>query len=421
MSTIDPRLIFSFIWIVGVTAVMFWILTRAGLSLPPLRYAILVALIVRFVPALVLPRGAAYEMSVFEQAAETVRGGRNLFTTPIPYPYLPFQLYWFAVSDWLADSVGLFFIFWLKSINMVADTAVIFIIYHALSRLQNQKIALWGSWLYVFNPVTVLVSAYQGQFDATPLFFLLLSWYLFRFHAKNRRGLMLSAVFLGFGILSKTWPVLFLPIVFLRLSDWRSRIQFSIICGMIPLAGLIVFEFLFPGSWLLIIRRAMSAGAIPGWWGFSAPLNVFVELTGKGTALYLWVVNRAKLLSLLLGMVTILWTHKRPSQYSLLLTILVLFATVPNLGLQGLSWIVPLALINAKYNELGYYVLGSVAHMLVSYWGVHLTQGLFLVLPYLWAAVIIQLSSITAWIVILLWCYQEIWQRKLIRPFARFA
>jgi hypothetical protein len=57
--------------------------------------------------------------------------------------------------------------------------------------------------------------------------------------------------------------------------------------------------------------------------------------------------------------------RKRHSFYSLMLTILVMFATVPNLGLQRLSWIVPMVFLLGINNSLGWYIIGSTVHMLV--------------------------------------------------------
>jgi hypothetical protein len=90
-----------------------------------------------------------------------------------------------------------------------------------------------------------------------------------------------------------------------------------------------------------------------------------------------------------------------------------MFATVPNLGLQGLSWIVPMALILGMYNALSWYIGGATIHMLFAYWGIHLTRWLDLLFEMETANRIIQLSSLTAWLVIIVWCWQEIRRNRL--------
>ena len=71
--------------------------------------------------------------------------------------------------------MGGFFIFWLKFINIIADTIAVYLVYKSVSRLADVQTGLFASSLYAFNPVTVLVVGYQGQFDAMPTLFLLLA------------------------------------------------------------------------------------------------------------------------------------------------------------------------------------------------------------------------------------------------------
>ena len=59
----------------------------------------------------------------------------------------------------------------------------------------------------------------------------------------------------------------------------RSRNGASVVTSAawvlaLNLVTILVFELLFPGSLAAILRRAISVGPIPGWWGYSAILNV---------------------------------------------------------------------------------------------------------------------------------------------------
>ena len=107
MPTIDPRLIIVFFWIAGCALVTFVLLVRRPVVLPPVSYALVAALIVRLVPALVLPRGAMYEMEVFRQVGQTTFEGQSVYLTRTAYPYLPLQLYWAAAAYWLTGATGL--------------------------------------------------------------------------------------------------------------------------------------------------------------------------------------------------------------------------------------------------------------------------------------------------------------------------
>jgi|GEM_PF-2138117 len=406
MPLINYQLAFAFLWIVVCAAAFFWLLRRGTGPLPALGYAVAAAFFLRLLPALFLPRGAEYEMWVFRQTGALLRAGGDVYTSELAHPYLPLQLYWFAAAGWLAETIGLSFTFWLKFPSLLADSALVILVYQAVSVLGRGAGARQAAWLYALNPVTILVAAYQGQFDAIPLFFLLLAWYFFNSRQRPYH-LLLSALALGVAVLSKTWPVIFLPIAFLRLQNWRARLAYPLLVGLIPLGAVLLYAWLFPGSLFTLLRRSLGAGAIPGWWGYSAPLNVFVTLTGLGGNLYQQLVTLGKPAGLLAGLATILLTWRRRSLYALLLTVLVLFATVPNLGLQSLSWVVPLALIWGVPNRLGWYVAGVFLHMIVSYWGLHLNQTLYALLPRPDADSIIQLSSLFAWLPILIWLVEE--------------
>ena len=422
MPAVDPRLVIVFVWIAACSVAAFRLLSARLPRLPNLNYALVVTFLARIVPALILLRGAQYEMDVFLRAAQATLNGRSVYLSNIAHPYFPLQLYWFTASYWLEEHAGLAFVFWLKVPSIFAETAITSLIYFALRRRRTRGEAIFGSWFYALNPITILVAAYQGQFDAIPLFLVVAAWYVFEFDIGRKWAFPLSALLLGVGILSKTWPVILLPIILLRLLGWKQRLRYVLISLAVPAAGILLFESLFPGSLASILRRSISAGAISGWWGYSAVMNVLVELTGRGQVIYSLTTQIGKIVALVCGLLVMLVTRRRSALYSLLLTLLTVFALVPNLGLQGLSWIVVLGILLGMYNELGWYTAGALIYMIVSYWGIHLTNGLYLLLPDQAASVIIQLSSLPAWGVVVVWWSQMLLARSCLpRVFAPFC
>lgn len=280
LSPFTPQLVFTLIWILGCFFATCGLLSRPHKTALSLSKIILIALFLRIVPALVLPRGARYEMHVFELAAEAFLSGENIYYGTIAHPYAPFHLYWFALSDWLADQTVLPFVFWLKSLNAVADTAITYLVYKAIAQKKEASQAHWGALLYAINPVTIMVAVYQGQVEAITMFFLVLAWYLFTFHPQQLIG---SAMALGVAILSKLWPILFLFIVWIRLPNWYARVKYSLICALVPLTAVFIYELQFPTSAYRIILWVLSAGSIYGWWGYSALTHIFVNFTGTGS------------------------------------------------------------------------------------------------------------------------------------------
>jgi hypothetical protein len=395
-------------WIIGCTAVFFYLL-KCEKMLPDRGLVLIgVAFLVRLVPALILPNGAGYEMQVFREAADIFWRGESIYLVRVAHPYLPFIIYWHVLADWLAENVGLYFVFWVKSLNLIVDSLIALIIFVGLSRYRAREIARKTAWLYVFNPITILVAVYQGQFDALPLFFVVLAWFFYEHSRVTDQSFVRAGWFTGMAILSKTWPFILAPILFLRLTNWRQRIRVTVLVALPVLLGILLFELLFPGSWQAMLRRAMRAGAISGWWGYSAVLNVWLLVTDSGQALFNWVSQYGKYVGYGAGFVTIWLTRKRPLVDSLLITILVMHTAVPNLGLQSLCWIIPVGLLAGRFNSLGWFVVGALIHMLISYWGIHLASWMHRLFVPTTANAIIQLSSLSVWSVMVWWWVQEI-------------
>lgn len=143
-------------------------------------------------------------------------------------------------------------------------------------------------------------------------------------------------------------------------------------------------------------------------------MNIAVELSRQGQERFLELSRLAKNVAYLLGALTILVTWRRPAIESWLLTILVLYAAAPNIGVQGLSWLIPLALLNVRYHQLGWYVAGSLLWMVIAYWGLHLNTTFYQLWPELWSNIIIQATSLIPWLIIVLWLLQEGTGRQLL-------
>ncbi|MBK8902810.1 MAG: hypothetical protein IPM53_16600 [Anaerolineaceae bacterium] len=397
----------ALIWILSCTAVFFTLL-RSKKVLPGHTLGLFgAALLVRLVPALILPNGTSYEMQVFGEAADIFRRGESIYLVRVAHPYLPLEIYWLVLARWLAENVGLYFVFWVKSLNIIADSLTALIIFVGISRFRAPEHAQKTGWLYVFNPITILVAAYQGQFDALPLLFVVLAWYFYEQSLVTNQSFGGAAWFTGMAILSKTWPFILAPILFLRLSNWRHRVQVTVLVALPVLLGILLFELLFPGSWQAMLQRAMRAGAISGWWGYSAVINVWQLVTDSGQGLFNWVSQYGKYVGYGAGFATIWLTRKRPLLESLLVTILVMDTAVPNLGLQSLCWILPIGLLAGRFNALGWFVMGALIHMFISYWGIHLADWMYRLFVPTTGNAIVQLSSLTVWLVMVWWWVQE--------------
>lgn len=113
-----------------------------------------------------------------------------------------FLILWF-------DQNGEFFS--LKFWEILADLLNSVLIFFFLKKIFNrQKLAIIGSAIFLFNPVTIFISAIWGQRDLLSAFFVLLAFFIFR----GRFGRLVSPVLFSIGILIKPVVVMLLPFYF---------------------------------------------------------------------------------------------------------------------------------------------------------------------------------------------------------------
>lgn len=120
----------------------------------------------------------------------------------------------FFLFPWLSYLIGFFsertgipyqILFKLPAI--CADLAITFLIYKAFLNLGSAaKGALNAAALYALNPVAIMLSSINGQFDSLAALFCLAAWYFWRFGRGAR-----SAVCLGIAVLIKEFPAMLLP------------------------------------------------------------------------------------------------------------------------------------------------------------------------------------------------------------------
>jgi len=110
---------------------------------------------------------------------------------------------------------------------IISDIGIAYVTYLFIQRIIRNKKSVWpiiASLFILFNPAYFYNSAYWGQVDSMPLFFVLVSFYLLIFTNKSVH----SGVAFTFALLSKQTAVVFLPL-FLLLFLKKSKAKQIII------------------------------------------------------------------------------------------------------------------------------------------------------------------------------------------------
>jgi hypothetical protein len=369
------------------------------------------ALIVRLLPAALLPVGAGYDIESFELVAEALLDGQDIYSAASVmgrHPYLPFQMYLVGASMMASRATQIPFVVLVKLPPILADVAITALVYRVCRR-RGSLVGDASAWAlaYALNPISILVSAYHGQFDSIPVLFLLTAWYLWQFGQRYTR----SALALGMGIVSKTWPVVLLPIVFIRARSRRSKLGYVAIAFGIPMLFTAIYLMAFHGKVLPLLGRALTHTGVPGYWGITGLLalggnssELAESIAASYTASHRWILFCA-------GLGTLWATRRQSGLDALVTTILGVLAVSAGMGLQWLLWVVPFALLSGDTRGLKWYSLTGSVYLLLQLYGLHFSPWVYERFQGELARSLIIASAIPSWITVVGWTARRLTRR----------
>jgi hypothetical protein len=364
-------------------------------------WILLLAGFVRLVPAVWLPVGAGYDIESFRLVTDALLGDREVYTSVLGrHPYLPFQMYIMGGMAAFAHATGLPYVVAIKLPAILADVALTGLIFRALqSKESTRSSAVYLALLFALNPVSILVTSYHGQFEAVTLLFLVLSWYFWEFSRRIKP----SGIALGLAILNKTWPVVFLPVVLMRIKDRRSQVLYSLLAIGIPVMAVLAYLVFFSAEPLPMLRRALTHRGVAGYWGVGA---VLAPAANQLPSLQLLIDFLFSLRNwLLLAAVTFaLWqTRRRPALDAILTLLLCLFVVTVGFGIQWLIWLVPFGLLAGEDRWIKIYSLAAAFMLVVHLYGLHLYPWLSEWLSREAVDWMVRLSALPAWMTVVGW------------------
>jgi hypothetical protein len=344
--------------------------------------------------------------------------GKDVYTSSEAekrHPYLPFQMYWLASARTIADANQLSFAKTVKIEPILADVGIALVLFASLLRSASLKSAFLGGMLYALNPIPIFVCAYHGQFDPVPALFILCSFFWLSSYP------WLSGIWLGFGILSKSWPVLALPSLLAGIVSWRKRIPFLILAGIIPIAGVLLYGSIFKTSLANILTRAVGYNWGIGIWGYTIFFKLLSYFQPSTTGLFSWFVTFARFITLAgLGLVWWFRARKESPQDGFLTVLVSFFAITHAFSIQYLMWIVPFAVLSLDLKWLRRYTIAAFIYMFLTYNTLILEMHITKILPWPQADMfIIQPTGLLPWLVCVVWALDRIiqagWKAKVGR------
>lgn len=327
------------------------------------------ALVIRLIPALVLPVGAFYDITSYQVVGDVVLRGGDVYTDPVAgerHPYLPLIMYFLAGARAISLEGIASLVLAIKIPLVILDSLIVIMLFVAGTRLRDLRSGAIAAILYAVNPIPVLVTGYHGQFDSIPILFSLLSWFTLMFPPVSRQAnVLVAGLFLGLGILVKTWPGVLLPPLLLRIDTLKRKALFALLCAVPVLIGVGAYLLVHPGSLGTMLVKVLSYGGLRGSWGYLAPVGLAYDVGLITAETADAIAGNAGLLNLVLigaGLAILYrWSLEAGEDMlnAMLTTLLTFLAVTIGFSIQYLLWLVPFAILVGVNKYLKWYTVLS--------------------------------------------------------------
>lgn len=246
-----------------------------------------------------------------------------------PSPSLAFTIPAQLIYEYVRNEIV--YLYAIKIPLVIADLITIFFLHKILMILSRDvKKAGKLTLLYAFNPIVILVSAVWGITDPVPVMFTVVSLYFF-LNATSTTRFATSALFLGWGIAFKLYPIFILPAFLAKLKRFKEAIIF-LIFACLPLAAFSVPFLLWDSeSYISILLTHHTEGAYP-----LSPIFILTQL----------LVVQIMFLLFIATLFIVAYLKKTSIVVNVTLSFLVLYLAFGGLfATNYFSWIVPFTIL----------------------------------------------------------------------------
>jgi len=366
-------------------------------------------MLVRLIPNALLAGNSNYDIDSFQLTAEVVASGGDVYTnteTQSRHPYLPMQMYALDAAYRLAARLGWPFPFTFRLLPLTIDAIFALWLFMLLKKqISEEKAFRWGM-VYALNPVTIFISACQGQFDALP------TMLTFAALLSVPGSPWKTGSFLGLGILNKSWPVLAWPQIMSNVGSWRKRIIVTIFMGAIPLIAIGLYAWRLQVNPLSSLQKAISYNWGIGIWGYTYFVQMAMMRFPGWPQSWGWFVKISRFITLgILAWIWITRTRFQSPVRGFLGILLGFFALGHAFSIQYLLWPVAFAVYLQEEKWLARYFISASAYMFLVYYTLVFDNVIMRLLPWPQADwYIIMPAGIPVWLVTLFWLVKSLQQ-----------
>jgi hypothetical protein len=242
-------------------------------------------------------------------------------------------------------------------------------VYRSLVNLgRGESEVFWLTMIWALNPISIYTSTIHGQFDSVAVMFSLLSWYAVYFWGEWR-GALLGGVALGFAVLDKTWPLMWVAPLAVVAPAVRHRLAFLALVGTVPLLALGVYELAIGTTLDLIQLRVVDYDAVPNRYGFTYAFGHYLENDVPSSWLPYFQEHARDIFLASIIVVSALVVPRRDAVTSCVAIFAAFLVFAHGWGSQYLVWVLPFAIIARQRHMLFVYTAVATTAVWVYYFG----------------------------------------------------
>lgn len=273
------------------------------------------------------------------------------------YPYGPMPSWLFAALD----GIGIGLAIPLRLFLIAIDVLFTFLLFVTAIRLGHDAKLI--SWIYAFNPLTIIITAYHGQLDTLTISLAFSAAYILMFHEKKHA---IAGFLFGLSMTMKMFTILLWPWFITQMKTWKERITFTVLA---------IFSFAFPLLTILttenasrVIKQTISYGGAGTENGILLTLRT-ADLEWATTA-YHSVGKYILVLTIIIAI--ILFRKRLASMDGAALTFIFALALAPTVGMQYFTWFLPFYLLSRTFRLRAFLIqLGLLTLTMGLFYGYH--------------------------------------------------
>ncbi|HEX6489164.1 MAG TPA: glycosyltransferase family 87 protein [Candidatus Dormibacteraeota bacterium] len=305
------------------------------------------------VALLLTTTGASADLDNYHSQAFAVTHAVNVYRfVPNGYPYPPVWIWIMWLLAGLSHH-GVPFAIAVKLPATVADLGIIVLLFWHEVRLHGwQSGALAAAALWALNPIAAVIAAGHGQFDAVPIFFMVLAVLLIA--RGDMRSRMLASLALGLAIALKGYPVVLLP--YLVFTTPRGRRLAATGLALAPVLAAMAVYVLAAGFSPAMITHVVGYQSVQDL-GLSAVLHNFTPITLSRTGQLVLTVVAADLF--VFWALTQSRLHPSRAELGAAALFAMFYLVTPRGSIQYLVWGLPFFVLAFRRLALAFTIAGT--------------------------------------------------------------